>query len=112
MASQLTQKTQAAGPVDVAATFLGMQPANMMDMTHNLPEYAVHRDHDRCIRCLVCLQQCPYDCTQYDADRDTVWNIEANCVALPSLRSDVSDKMYLHYPREANSARMPTGSRT
>ena len=81
MATQATQKAQAVGPTDVAATFLGMQPANMLDMTHNLPEYAVQRDHDKCIRCLVCLQQCPYECTQYDADRDTVWNIEANCVA-------------------------------
>jgi glutamate synthase domain-containing protein 2 len=62
-------------------TFLGMQPVDMMDMAHNLAEFKVQRDHDRCIRCLVCLQQCPYDCTQYDAERDALWNIEANCVA-------------------------------
>ncbi len=82
MATRVVDKTQQSdSPKDVATTFLGMQPVEMLDMTHNLPQFAVRRDHDRCIRCLVCLQQCPYDCTQYDAERDTLWNVEANCVA-------------------------------
>ncbi len=72
---------QPDGPATDSGRFLGMQPANMRNMVHNLAEFAVLRDQDRCIRCLVCLQQCPYESTHYNAERDMVWNSEADCIA-------------------------------
>lgn len=50
------------------------------DWFHDHCEYKVDRQQDRCIRCLVCVRQCPYDCTYYDPDLDQVYNVDANCV--------------------------------
>jgi len=50
------------------------------DFFHNYPEYKVGRENDKCIRCLVCVRQCPYDCTYFDSGRNVIYNIDANCV--------------------------------
>ena len=36
------------------------------------PEYIVERDHDRCIRCEVCINQCTYETHYYDEEDDIV----------------------------------------
>lgn len=59
---------------------LGIQSLHPSGYVPALPQYCVERDHDRCIRCLVCVRQCPYDCTFYDADRNQVHNRQENCV--------------------------------
>lgn len=46
----------------------------------SLPRYRVERDHDRCIRCLVCVRQCPYESTFYDEHLNVVYNRHENCV--------------------------------
>ncbi len=50
------------------------------DFFHSHPEYKVERENDKCIRCLVCVRQCPYDCTYFDPERNVIYNIDANCV--------------------------------
>jgi len=50
------------------------------DYFHTHPEYKVERDNNKCIRCLVCVRECPYDCTYFDTDRNVIYNIDANCV--------------------------------
>lgn len=50
------------------------------DWFHAIPEYRVERDQTRCIRCLVCVRQCPYDCTFYDPSLNLVYNRHENCV--------------------------------
>ncbi|HID00427.1 MAG TPA: FMN-binding glutamate synthase family protein [Piscirickettsiaceae bacterium] len=50
------------------------------DWFHAVPEYRVVRDEERCIRCLVCVRQCTYECAFYDPVRDRVYNIHENCV--------------------------------
>lgn len=62
------------------ATSLGMFSPRQGDWFHSHPEYRVDRDNDRCIRCLVCVRQCPYESTFYDPHTDTVYNDHANCV--------------------------------
>jgi len=71
----------AQGQAEPPGTFLGMEPPNVRDQFHNLPEFVVERDHEKCLRCLVCVQQCPYECTYYDVNRGVVYNLDANCVA-------------------------------
>ncbi len=46
----------------------------------SLPQYYVERDHNKCIRCLVCVRQCSWDATFYDANRNIVYNKYENCV--------------------------------
>ena len=50
-------------------TTLGLRRPEKDDWHHGFPEYKVERDDDRCIRCLVCVRQCPYDATFYDPVR-------------------------------------------
>ncbi|NLX03696.1 MAG: 4Fe-4S binding protein [Phycisphaerae bacterium] len=45
-----------------------------------MPQYLVERDASRCIRCLVCVRQCPYEATFYDAQTNEVTNRHQNCV--------------------------------
>lgn len=59
---------------------MGLQSLRPDDHFHSYPEYFVERRHQECIRCLVCVRQCPYDCTYYDPDRDVVYNVHQNCV--------------------------------
>jgi glutamate synthase domain-containing protein 2 len=59
---------------------LGLRRPESDDWHHGYPEYKVERDDDRCIRCLVCVRQCPYDSTFYDAERGVVYNRDENCV--------------------------------
>lgn len=56
-----------------------------MKWTKNLrtyipPDFAVIRDDERCIRCKACVEQCSFDATFYDEEKDKVWNWESNCV--------------------------------
>jgi len=55
-------------------------PIQWGDYFHGHPEYKVHRDDSKCIRCLCCVRQCPYDCTFYDPVRNVIYDIDANCV--------------------------------
>ena len=50
------------------------------DLFHSHPEYKVERDNDKCIRCLCCQRQCPYETTYYDPRRNVMYDIHANCV--------------------------------
>lgn len=50
------------------------------DYFHSYPEYKVKRDNSKCIRCLVCVRQCPYECIYFNTERNEVYNIDANCV--------------------------------
>ena len=59
---------------------LGLRRPEPGDWHHGYPEYRVVRDDERCIRCLVCVRQCPYDCTFYDPERHAVYNVDSNCV--------------------------------
>jgi glutamate synthase domain-containing protein 2 len=43
------------------------------------PEYIVHRDQERCIRCKVCVNQCTYDTHYYDPEDDKVYSRDINC---------------------------------
>ena len=61
-------------------TTLGLRRPRDDDWHHGYPEYRVVRDDDRCIRCLVCVRQCPYDSTFYDVHRQLVYNRDENCV--------------------------------
>ena len=62
------------------AISLGLKHMPADDWHHGYPEYYVERDNDRCIRCLVCVRQCPYDSTFYDPARGVVYNRDENCV--------------------------------
>ncbi|MBS7656373.1 MAG: glutamate synthase-related protein [Candidatus Bathyarchaeia archaeon] len=42
-------------------------------------EYVVHRDHERCIRCKVCVNQCTYETHYYDPEDDKVYSRDINC---------------------------------
>ena len=59
---------------------MGIRKPTAGDWHHGYPEYRVVRDDDKCVRCLVCVRQCPYDCTFYDTERKKVYNVDANCV--------------------------------
>ncbi len=50
------------------------------DYFHSYPEFKVERGSNKCIRCLVCVRQCPYDSTYFKPERNEVYNIDANCV--------------------------------
>ncbi|HQE60876.1 MAG TPA: glutamate synthase-related protein [Candidatus Latescibacteria bacterium] len=63
-----------------ARVALGLRRPEPGDWYHGYPEYHVERDDDKCIRCLVCVRQCPYDCTFYDPHRHGVYNVHENCV--------------------------------
>ena len=43
-------------------------------------EFSVERDDDRCIRCLVCVRQCPSDVHKYDEEEDRIYSDESECV--------------------------------
>jgi glutamate synthase domain-containing protein 2 len=43
------------------------------------PEYVVHRDQERCIRCKVCVNQCTYETHYYDPEDDKVYSKDINC---------------------------------
>lgn len=59
---------------------LGMRTPHSGDWFHVHPEYKVERDQTRCIRCLVCVRQCPYEATFYDPYTDVVYNNDAHCI--------------------------------
>lgn len=52
----------------------------MLYRTPTYYEFKVERDDTRCIRCQVCVRQCSYSSTFYDAEDDRIFNIDANCV--------------------------------
>lgn len=43
------------------------------------PEYIVYRDHERCTRCHVCIEQCTYETHYYDAKDDKIYSRDNNC---------------------------------
>ncbi len=43
-------------------------------------EYIVERDDRRCIRCKVCVNQCPNETHYYDPEDDKVYSKDENCV--------------------------------
>ncbi|HHV63325.1 MAG TPA: 4Fe-4S dicluster domain-containing protein [Firmicutes bacterium] len=45
-----------------------------------LPQFAVHRDDDRCIRCKVCVSQCSFGVHAYDDEDDEIRSNEGACV--------------------------------
>lgn len=59
---------------------LGMRTPRRGQWVDGYPQFKVVRDHDRCIRCLACVRQCPWDCTYYDPEIDAVYNVDSNCV--------------------------------
>ena len=63
-----------------ARATLQMRTQKSGDYFHSFPEYKVERDNSKCIRCLVCVRECPYDCTYFDPERNVIYNIDANCV--------------------------------
>mgnify|MGYP005850175885 CR=1 FL=1 len=42
--------------------------------------YIVIRDDERCVRCLSCVEQCSYDSTFYDEEKDRIYNVHEACV--------------------------------
>ena len=40
--------------------------------TYLAPKFLVQRDHERCIQCQVCVNQCSFDVNYYDAEDDEV----------------------------------------
>jgi glutamate synthase domain-containing protein 2 len=46
----------------------------------SMPEYYVDRDQAKCIKCLVCVRQCPYEATFYDPEMNIVTNRHENCI--------------------------------
>lgn len=50
-----------------------------MMKSYLLPEYIVERDHDRCIRCKVCITQCTYEAHYYDEEEDMILSKDENC---------------------------------
>ncbi|MGB9960158.1 MAG: glutamate synthase-related protein [Candidatus Bathyarchaeales archaeon] len=48
--------------------------------THLLPEYIVERDHARCNKCKICIEQCTYQVHYYKSDEDSVGSRDQNCV--------------------------------
>src|SRR3989338_6104726 len=52
----------------------------MLYKTPTYYEFKVERDDERCIRCQVCVRQCSYNSTFYNAEEDRIFNIDANCV--------------------------------
>jgi len=63
-----------------ASETLHLRSLRRGDYFHAYPEYKVERDQSRCIRCLVCVRQCPYEATFYDPSLDLVYNRHENCV--------------------------------
>ncbi|MGI5979628.1 MAG: glutamate synthase-related protein [Oscillospiraceae bacterium] len=51
-----------------------------MPVSNLLPEYAVVRDPDRCIRCRVCERQCANEVHYYDPELDALFSDEGRCV--------------------------------
>ena len=43
-------------------------------------KFTVERDHERCIQCQVCVNQCSFDCHDYDAEDNEVRSRKENCV--------------------------------
>lgn len=43
------------------------------------PEYIVERDHNLCIRCKVCVNQCTYEIHRYDSEDDTIYSKVGDC---------------------------------
>lgn len=50
------------------------------DLFHSHPEFKVARDDDKCIRCLCCVRQCPYETTFFDPKQNRVYDVHSNCV--------------------------------
>jgi glutamate synthase domain-containing protein 2 len=46
-----------------------------------VPRFRIYRDLDRCIKCLVCVRQCPFEALSYDQEEDKIYHHEKNCVA-------------------------------
>lgn len=63
-----------------ASETLHLRSLRRGDCFHAYPEYKVERDQSRCIRCLVCVRQCPYEATFYDPSLGLVYNRHENCV--------------------------------
>ncbi len=59
---------------------LGLHGLKQEQYFSSLPQYGVERDDSKCIRCLVCVRQCPWDSTYYDPNRNAVYNRQENCV--------------------------------
>lgn len=44
------------------------------------PEFSVEIDDERCIRCEVCVDQCPFDVLEYDPEEDKIKADDSKCV--------------------------------
>jgi glutamate synthase domain-containing protein 2 len=44
------------------------------------PEFIIERDHEKCTRCKVCIEQCTYGVHYYDPKNDVVRSRDENCV--------------------------------
>ena len=51
-----------------------------MGINYIYPEFEVHRDPNRCIKCRVCERQCADEVHHYDAERDVMVADESKCI--------------------------------
>ena len=71
---------------------LGMRTPRRGQWVDGYPQFKVVRDHDRCIRCLACVRQCPWDCTYYDPEIDAweLYDLERDPNELKNVYADPS----------------------
>ena len=51
-----------------------------MGINYLYPQYEIHRDPMRCIKCRVCERQCANEVHHYDEELDVMIADEASCV--------------------------------
>ncbi len=52
-----------------------------MPVSYVPSEFVVERDDEECIRCEVCVDQCPFEVHEYDSEEDEIKSEDSKCVA-------------------------------